>query len=311
MVSLKITSVKGVYTNLGLLLSYQCPFSIKLTTFQGTVKNIFLDCRESSGSLFRQLDESIIFIRRYISIRSEIHGLKRIDIPGIELDSIREALLNILVHRDYSISASSFVNIFDDRIEFTSLGRLLENVTLEDIMEGASILRNERLSNVFYRLRFIEAYGVGIPRILHNGGDFEVKPKIKTTDNLFIITLPNRNFQTEIGASVPKQPVDDKIEIDSAALQDVVDLFEKQRYITRETVEKTLAVSKATALRHLKKLVDKKIILPAGSSVNRKYKLNNLVIPLNQPEEATAKARRSNSCPKKNLREKRKQNSSR
>ena len=62
---------------------------------------------------------------------------------------MREALLNALVHRDYAFSSSTLISIFDDRIEFISVGGLPKGVFLDDILLGFSVLRNENLANMF------------------------------------------------------------------------------------------------------------------------------------------------------------------
>lgn len=75
----------------------------------------------------------------YIDFRNQKHsnfsGLKRIDKRDYPEVAIREALLNLIVHREYSYSASSFVRMYTDRIEFTSIGGLLKGITLEDILK--------------------------------------------------------------------------------------------------------------------------------------------------------------------------------
>lgn len=63
-------------------------------------------------------------------------------------------LLNCLVHRDYSFSGSTLVNIYDDRIEFISLGGLVTGLKMETIFIGVSQTRNPALAAVFYLLAF-------------------------------------------------------------------------------------------------------------------------------------------------------------
>src|SRR5699024_11028011 len=105
--------------------------------------------------------------------------------------AIREALLNSLVHRDYSFRASTLISIYSDRIEFTTIGGLVSGVTVNDILLGLSICRNPELANIFYRLELIEAYGTGIQKILRAYEPSGKKPRIETSDNAFKITLPN------------------------------------------------------------------------------------------------------------------------
>lgn len=157
--NLGIQNQDGIYTNLGLLLSDQCKHTIKVAVFYGEKQSEFQDRNEFAGSLFKQMHE----VYSYIDFRNQKHssfsGLKRIDKRDYPEVAIREALLNLIVHREYSYSASSFVRIYTDRIEFTSIGGLLKGITLEDIQLGISVCRNPKLANIFYRLELIEAYG--------------------------------------------------------------------------------------------------------------------------------------------------------
>ena len=81
------------------------------------------------------------------------------DIRDYPPEAVREALLNALVHRDYAFSGPTLISIFEDRIEFVTIGGLARGIGLEDIRLGVSVLRNPDLANIFYRLRLIEAYG--------------------------------------------------------------------------------------------------------------------------------------------------------
>lgn len=195
--TLHLIGEDDMYTNLAFLLSEQCTHTIKLAVFEGSKKSVFKDRRELSGSLLEQLEEAFTFIDRYNRTRAEFSGLDRFDMRDYPPEAIREALLNVIVHRDYSFSSSALISIFEDRIEFVTIGGLVKGITLEDVRLGVSVLRNQYLANVFYRLRLIEAYGTGILKINECYEDQVVKPVIETTDHAFKITLPNTNFHTE------------------------------------------------------------------------------------------------------------------
>lgn len=166
MQTLKLISSDGLYTNLGLLLSEQCPHTIKAAVFEGSNQNIFKDRREFSGSLMRQLNEVYDYIDFHNQTHATFQKLLRIDTRDYPEVAVREALLNSLVHRDYSFRASTLVSIYDDRIEFVSIGGLLPGLALDDLMMGVSVCRNPDLANVFYRLQLIEAYGTGMKKIM-------------------------------------------------------------------------------------------------------------------------------------------------
>lgn len=262
--TLKLMNSDGIYTNLGLLISDQCVHTIKIAVFEDTVKAIFKDRYEFNGSLLKQLNEAYQFIDRYNRTHSEITGLHRIDTRDYPIEAIRESLLNAIVHRDYSFSAGILISIFDDRIEFISIGGLVKGITYDDIMLGVSVPRNENLANVFYRLTLIEAYGTGIPKILRSYKRYSVKPQIEVSDNAFKITLPNVNANFALVKSK---------ELLSENEHGVLQMFEKQEYITRKEVEKILAISQAMAVRVLKQLSDKNLIQVNGKGKNTRYSL--------------------------------------
>lgn len=98
----------------------------------------------------------------YLDLRNRtkttFDGLYRTDKKDYPEDALREALLNSIVHRDYSFSASTLINVYSDRIEFVSIDGLPEGIEIDDIMLGLSVCRNPKLAAIFYRLEQIEAY---------------------------------------------------------------------------------------------------------------------------------------------------------
>lgn len=102
---------------------------------------MFKDRREFSGSLMRQLDEAYDYIDFHNRTHATFQKLLRVDTRDYPEVAVREALLNSLVHRDYSFCASTLISVYDDRIEFVSVGGLLPGLELEDLMMGISACR--------------------------------------------------------------------------------------------------------------------------------------------------------------------------
>lgn len=150
MQTLKIVSADGIYTNLGLLLSEQCPHTIKAAVFEGTNQNVFKDRREFSGSLMQQMNEVYEYIDFHNQIHATFHKLLRIDTRDYPEVAVREALLNSLVHRDYSFRASTLISIYNDRIEFVSIGGLLPGLELDDLIMGVSVCRNPAPGQTYF-----------------------------------------------------------------------------------------------------------------------------------------------------------------
>ena len=264
MQTLGMISSDGIYSNVALLLSDQCASTIKAATFAGDDKGTFQDRREFGGSLFQQMEELYSYLDMHNQIKATFDGLYRIDARDYPEEALREALLNSLVHRDYSFSASTLVSVYNNRIEFVSVGGLPTGIELDDIMLGLSIYQNPKLAAVFYRLRLIEAYGTGMPKIMKAYAGAEVKPKIEVSSNAFKITLPNRNTtsnKAEMPVGVPKG--DEKL---------ILDFIRSNGHIVRSDVDQLLDVSQATANRILKRMVAEGLIYQDGNGRKTKYR---------------------------------------
>lgn len=195
MKNLGLLSSDNIYTNMGLLVSDQCKHSIKFAIFQGIDKLVFKDSKEFGGSIFAQLTDAYKTIDFYNGTKATFHDLLRSDERDYPEDAVREALLNAIVHRDYSFSCSTFINLYSDRLEIISLGGLVSGLSLEAAMLGASQTRNEKLAALFYRMRLIEAYGTGISKILSCYKGLPVQPEFENVEGAFKVVLPNIHAQ--------------------------------------------------------------------------------------------------------------------
>lgn len=270
--TLKMISSDGLYTNLGLLLSEQCPFTIKAAVFEGTNQNVFKDRREFCGSIMQQMNEVYNYIDLYNKTHSTFHKLLRIDARDYPEVALREALMNTLVHRDYSFRASTLISIYDDRIEFVSVGGLISGLELDDLLVGVSVCRNPHLANIFYRLQLIETYGTGMKKILEAYADSAVQPQIQATSNAFKITLPNLNYvnnKPEV-IGVVRESGSSYL---SSREEKILNYLNEHQIITRKKAQELLETSQSTAGRVLKVMVDNGLIVQYGGSRSIWYEL--------------------------------------
>jgi ATP-dependent DNA helicase RecG len=260
--TLGIVGEDGAFSNLGLLLSDQCVHTVKAAVFEGIGKTVFRDRAESSGSLLTQVNDAYEYIGKYNRTRAEFSGLRRIDMHDYPPDALREALLNAVVHRDYSYSASILISIFDDRIEFVSLGGLPKGIAHNDLMLGVSVLRNSRLANVFYRLHLIEAFGTGIPKIMECYHGQKAQPVIEISDNAFKMTLPNTNLRREVS---------DEPNGLSDAERRVMEYLVGRDAASRQEIEAVIGLSQSTTIRVLNALVERQLVSKRGRGKNTVY----------------------------------------
>jgi len=178
---------EGMYTNLAFMLSDQFPQGIKMAVFEDEFKSVFLDRRETSGSLLRQFDEAVAFA-------DEHNGSGEFrDYPDC---SVREVIANAIVHRDYAIDGSTLISMFNDCVTVSSIGSIVNGLAPDDLMFGVSSARNEKLVSLMCRLGYVGACGTGMARITGPYRDSLEKPSIETSTNIFKITLPKLTHQT-------------------------------------------------------------------------------------------------------------------
>lgn len=264
MENLGIVTSDKIYTNMGLLVSDQCRHSIKFAIFQGIDKSVFKDRKEFTGSLFTQLADVYKLIDFYNGTKASFHDLIRTDERDYPEDAIREALLNAIVHRDYSFSGSTLINIYSDRLEIISLGGLVSGLSLEAAMMGASQSRNERLAALFYRLKLIEAYGTGISKIISSYEKIGVEPIFKNVEGAFRVILPNVNADTNV------------INIDNLSIEDekylpILKLFRQQKELIRKDVEDAMGIGTTHALNTIKEMIENNLIKKVGKGKNTRY----------------------------------------
>jgi len=143
---------------------------LRLARFKGIDKTEFLDNRQMRGHAFALLDEAMTFLHRHLPIsgRFEPERLERIDELLFLTAALREALVNALCHRDYSIAGGAVnVAVFDDRLEIWSDGTLPFGLQPEDLkQEHTSRPRNPYITDVFYRRGLVEQWGRGTNKIV-------------------------------------------------------------------------------------------------------------------------------------------------
>lgn len=258
--SLGLRRNDGIFTNLGFLLSDQCPFTIKTAVFQGINQQHFQDRREFSGPLFSQLEDCYAYLQLNNPTAAEFQGLYRNDFKAYPDEAIREALLNSIIHRDYAFSASSLISIYDNRMEFTSIGGLMPGLQKDDILLGISLCRNPKLANIFYRLELIEAYGTGLLKIKNVYELNATQPEFLISPNVFKVILPRLKQNT----SYVK---DSAISPEAQALA----FIQAKKSVTRKEIEEMLGTSTSTATRILISLLKQRMIQRIGRGKQTRY----------------------------------------
>ena len=252
--TLGLINENNLYTNLGLLLSDQCPYTIKMAIYKDNTKSEFIDQKETTqASVLAQIEEAENYLKLINRVAGKIKGMERVDTYDYPLEGIRELILNTVGHRNYEIPGSTLIHVFTDSIEFLSLGGLVKGLTIDDIKLGSSASRNPKLINVFHRLGLVEAYGSGIPRLYELYKNANKLPEILVGPNSFLVKLP-------------KLTIKDDYKV-------VADYLKNKESATREELENVLKAKKVKTSEILKEMIKRDMIIKCGNARNITYKL--------------------------------------
>jgi ATP-dependent DNA helicase RecG len=147
--------------------------AITFAVFKGTdITAELIDKKEITGTLPELIDKTVSLIQLFIPVSSRIEGNQRQENILIPHPVIREAIVNAVAHRDYSISQRKItVYLFQNRLEITSPGQLPNTLTLEKIRYGNSAPRNIFLVKYLDNMRYFDGLGRGIPMIIKAMGN--------------------------------------------------------------------------------------------------------------------------------------------
>ena len=135
----------------------------------GRFKNqtLVIDDRLIEGPLFEQIEETMDFVRKNTNVKFVMTGKpEREEVWDYPLEAVREAVINAVCHRDYTIMSHIEIRIYDDELIVWSPGGLPLGLTMEDLFKPhASKLRNKGIAEVFFDTKIIEQWGSGIEKI--------------------------------------------------------------------------------------------------------------------------------------------------
>lgn len=215
-----------------------------------------IDCE---GTLLNQFQQAHHFVISRLSKSFSIKGVireEKLEIPEV---AFREALVNLLVHRNYNIKAPSKISIYDDRLELFSPGDFSGPIEQDQLLKGLTYLRNPAICKIFREMGLVEKMGTGFINIFKSYETWGLeKPQIIEGANFIKCILPR-------GSSQFNQT---KTEMEEG----IIALFYSQHEISVQDVVNKFSISRATAQRWLNMLIEKGLIERIGKTRNLKYR---------------------------------------
>ena len=244
---------------------------IQCALFKGTDRDIFIDKKEYSGSLYEQIEDAYKFVLKHINLGAEIEGLVRKDAYELPIGAVREMIVNAVCHRNYMDNSCVQVAIYDDRVEVSSPGMLYGGLTLEEAMNGRSKIRNRAIAEVFSRMEIVESWGTGIKRIVNRAKEYGLpEPEFLEIGDTFRVNLFRKTALKVNLKTAPKTDLEKEGMRHEGALtlqqRKIVELMKKNPGITRKEIAEEIGKSLGTVRTNIAVLREAEVVKYIGSS---------------------------------------------
>ncbi len=268
---LKYNSVKNSLKKLGLLLDNNLlnaavilfgknpekffpNAKLRCAIFGTNDTSLIIDRQEFTGDLFYLIEKAEEYILKNIHIGMKLEGLYRVDVPEIDREAFREAIINAFCHRDYYNYDSVNIAIFKNRLEIRNPGLLYGGLTIDKIKkENVSERRNELIAEMFHKISFVEKWGKGISLILSK----EPAADFKEVGRQFVAVFKRKYIK---GSEKTTQKTTQKTR------EKILSMIKKNPYITRKELSEKLKkdMTEDGVKYHLKQLKQKGLLKRIG-----------------------------------------------
>ena len=202
-------------------------------------------------------------------IKTEITKTLRKEKRIVDSTALREAVINAIIHNDYSNGIPPVFEIFSNKFVITSSGGLPQELSQEEFFEGISAPRNKELMRVFKDVKLVEQLGSGVQRILkkYNRSIFKFSP------NFLKVNFPIENVGDNVGDNVGENAGVKTIKLNKTQ-EIIISLINQDKYITQAEISEKLNKNIRTIERNMKKLQEENLIVRVGSDTAGYWNVN-------------------------------------
>ncbi|MFH1653114.1 MAG: RNA-binding domain-containing protein [Pseudomonadota bacterium] len=252
-------------TNAGLLIFGNRPeehipeASIICTVFRGTKGRDIIQTREILGPIPEILETSLQLISQWLEQNYSLSGSRYSGKPVIPIAALREAITNALIHRKYFIRGAVKVALFQDRLEVFNPGNFPGTISLENLGDGSTYLRNPLLAKFARKFKLIEKLGSGIRLIFEECAKASLKKPQYNEDGDFVkVTFfMQKEFSSDI-------PIEEKLK----------KLLEERETLRVHEALMFIDVSRNTITNAFNALIKKKLVKRIGKGRGAYYVKN-------------------------------------
>ena len=248
------------------LLADENGISMKVAKYSGTDKVDLIENAEFGYCSLIKATENILSRLDIENItKTEITSSLRKEKRLVDSTALKEAVVNAIIHNDYSNGIPPVFEIFSDRFVITSSGGLPQELNQEEFFEGISAPRNKELMRVFKDVKLVEQLGSGIQRILKSYD----KSIFRFSTNFLKVSFPIDNVGDNVGENVGEKP----LKLNNTQKR-IIELIQINGDITQIEIGEQLNITTRTVGRNMKKLQDSNIITRVGSDTQGYWKVD-------------------------------------
>lgn len=261
--SLRLLNVKNEYT-IGAALLADCNDFPGIDIVEVNGENIYGEREKfENESVLKQLFDAVAMFRRFYMkemVEQRIDGVQRREFFLIPEYAFREAVANALIHREWDLTSNIIIRFFDDRVEILSPGGLPEGITEDEFLYNEiSRPRNLILSDIFFRLGYIESLGTGIQTIKKAYRDQFRQPEFEFTPNSIKVILPVLNQKPDFVSK------DQEL---------IYGLLKKNSYLSRKQISELTGFGRSKVTNLLAEMIERQLIQKSGTGRSIKYLLS-------------------------------------
>ena len=271
--SLELLTPDGKFNYVAYLLADENGVSIKVAKYAGSDKVDLVENEEYGYcSLIKATHQVLEKLKIENITRAKVTNAKRVEKNLIEPIPMREAVINAIVHSDFSREIPPVFEIFNDKMVFTSYGGLIQGQSKEDFFSCSSMPRNRELMRVFKDVGLVEQLGSGMSRILkeYDKSIFHISEHFIKVE--FPFSLPKETIIIANGDDNGNETGNDNLEI-----WKVMEILSENPSITAKQMAKQMNISPRKVSRLIKELKENGKIVRIGSDRKGYWKIKTKI----------------------------------
>ena len=240
------------------------PPRVRCRAYRGTDKTVWYDQRECEGPIAEQIHDAYAFVCKNMRVGSELVETRRRDVYELPVGTVREAICNAVFHRNYLEPSEVYVALYDDRLEITSPGGLVRDMTIEQAEHGYSKIRNDGLALALSYMKEVEGWGGGVARYFTDWTAAGLpRPKLEETPGFFKVVFERKKKSNETINETISETINETV--NETIKSTLISLIASNPGVGGVALVKLVGKSRATVMRELAALKQQELIVYCGS----------------------------------------------